>query len=145
MGAYAQAVLQKAADHRDKHIRSVQEYFVVRREAIGARPAFVLIELDMNLPDEAVHHPVIKEMTILAIDMIILDNVRCVSFYHSVELIGPAPAIGCRFIQRRASARRRQPQYCHRHHAPIQDRHPGCHELGSWLPQGARGKVHAFL
>ena len=64
MGAYAQAVLQKAADHRDKYIRSVQEYFLVRREAIGARPAFVLIELDMNLPDEVVHHPVVEEMTI---------------------------------------------------------------------------------
>ena len=61
----------------DKHgLRSVQEYFEFRRDIIGARPAFVLLELDMNLPDEAVHHPVIEEMTILAIDMTILDNVR---------------------------------------------------------------------
>ncbi|KAH9011169.1 terpenoid synthase [Lactarius pseudohatsudake] len=73
-GAYARAVVQQAADRRHKHIRSVEEYFEVRRDTIGARPAFALIELDMNLPDEAVHHPVIEEMTVLAIDMIILDN-----------------------------------------------------------------------
>ncbi|KAH9071470.1 terpenoid synthase [Lactarius deliciosus] len=73
-GAYAQAVVQQAADRRHKHIRSVQGYFEVRRDTIGARPAFALIELDMNLPDEAVHHPVIEEMSMLAIDMIILDN-----------------------------------------------------------------------
>ncbi|KAI9457970.1 terpenoid synthase [Lactarius psammicola] len=73
-GAFAQAMVQKAVDQRNKHIRSVQEYFEVRRDTIGARSAFALIELDMNLPSEAVQHPVIEEMTILAIDMIILDN-----------------------------------------------------------------------
>ncbi|KAH8982765.1 isoprenoid synthase domain-containing protein [Lactarius hatsudake] len=78
--ACAQAVIQKAADRRHKHIRSVEEYFELRRDTIGARPAFALIELDMNLPKEAVHHPVIEEMTILAVDMIILDNVSSASF-----------------------------------------------------------------
>ncbi|KAI9447564.1 terpenoid synthase [Lactarius indigo] len=73
-GAFAQATVQEAADRDHKHIRSVQEYFELRRDTISARPAFALIELDMNLPDEAVSHPVIEEMTILAIDMIILDN-----------------------------------------------------------------------
>ncbi|KAH8981015.1 terpenoid synthase [Lactarius akahatsu] len=72
--ACAQAVIQKAADLRHKRIRSVEEYFELRRDTIGARPAFALIELDMNLPQEAVHHPVIEEMSMLAVDMIILDN-----------------------------------------------------------------------
>ncbi|KAH9030941.1 terpenoid synthase [Lactarius pseudohatsudake] len=73
-GAYTQAVIQQAEDRRHKHIRSVQEYFEVRRDTIGARPAFALIELDINLPDEVIHHPVIEEMATLAVDMIILDN-----------------------------------------------------------------------
>jgi hypothetical protein len=34
----------------------------------------------MNLPEEAVQHPVVEEMTILAIDMIILDNVSRATF-----------------------------------------------------------------
>ncbi|KAI9447576.1 terpenoid synthase [Lactarius indigo] len=72
--ACAQAMVQKTADQRHKRIRSVEEYFDVRRDSIGGRPALALIELDINLPKEAVNHPVIEEMTILAIDMIILDN-----------------------------------------------------------------------
>ncbi|KAH9011170.1 isoprenoid synthase domain-containing protein [Lactarius pseudohatsudake] len=40
----------------------------------GASKTLALVELDMNLPKEAVHHPVIEEMTILAIDMIVLGN-----------------------------------------------------------------------
>ncbi|KAI9433169.1 terpenoid synthase [Lactarius indigo] len=72
--AGAQAMVQKAADRRQKRIRSVEEYFEVRRDSIGARPALALIELDMNLPKEAVQHPVIEEMTMLAIEMVILDN-----------------------------------------------------------------------
>lgn len=80
--AYAKAVVQRAADRRLKHIRSVEEYFEVRRDTIGAKPSFALIELDMNLPDETVKHPVVEELTILAIDMIILDNVGRACFYH---------------------------------------------------------------
>lgn len=36
---------------------------------------FALIELDMKLPEEAVQHHVVEEMTIVAIGMIILDNI----------------------------------------------------------------------
>ena len=98
-GAYAQAVVKKAADQRGKHVRTVQDYLEVRRDTIGARPAFVLIELNMNLPDEAVHHPVVEEMTILAIDMMILDNVGCASFRRVLWLISRALVVGYRFIQ----------------------------------------------
>ncbi|KAH8981004.1 terpenoid synthase [Lactarius akahatsu] len=73
-GAFVRAIVQEAADRDRKHIRSIEEYFELRRDTISARPAFALIELDTNLPDEAVNHPVIEEMTILAVDMIILDN-----------------------------------------------------------------------
>jgi hypothetical protein len=64
------------------YIRTVQEYFEIRRDTIGVKPSFALIELDMNLPDEAVQHPVVGELTLLAIDMIILDNVGRETFYR---------------------------------------------------------------
>ncbi|KAF8266735.1 terpenoid synthase [Lactarius quietus] len=73
-GAYAQAVVQEAADRGHKRIRSVQEYFDLRRVTLGARPSFALIELDKDLPDEAVRHPVVEEITILTVDMISLSN-----------------------------------------------------------------------
>ena len=90
-------------DRGHKHIRSVEEYFEVRRDTIGASPAFALLELDMNLPDEAVHHPVVEEMTLLAADMIILANVGQANFRHLLRLI--EPSVGYCFIQRRAGTR----------------------------------------
>ncbi|KAH9173525.1 terpenoid synthase [Lactarius sanguifluus] len=72
--AYAQAVVQEAADRGHKYVRSVQEYLEVRRDTIGGRPAFSMIELDLNLPDEVVEHPAIEDMTAWAVDMLILDN-----------------------------------------------------------------------
>jgi len=47
----------------------------VRRDTIGAKPSFAILETAMNLPDEAVYHPDIVELSILAIDMILLGNV----------------------------------------------------------------------
>jgi len=73
-GEYAQSVVQQAADRCHKSIRCSKDYFPVRRDTIGAKPAFALIELDMNLPDEAAEHPVIQELNTLAVDMIVLDN-----------------------------------------------------------------------
>jgi hypothetical protein len=59
----------------------------------------------MDLPDEAVHHPVVEEMSILAIDMIILCNVGCASLRRFLMLISRVLAVGYRFIQCRASTR----------------------------------------
>jgi hypothetical protein len=75
-------MVQRVADRRLKYIRSVEEYFEVRRETIGVKLSFALIELDMNLPDEVAKHPVVEELAILAIDMIILDNVGREIFYR---------------------------------------------------------------
>jgi hypothetical protein len=47
----------------------------VRRDTIGAKPSFAILETAMNLPDEAVYHPDIVELSILTIDMILLGNV----------------------------------------------------------------------
>ncbi len=41
----------------------------------------------MNIPDEAVHHPVIEELSILSIDMILLGNVGCTYFRRFLGLI----------------------------------------------------------
>lgn len=47
----------------------------VRRDTIGAKPSFAILETAMNLPDEAVYHPNIVELSIVTIDMILLGNV----------------------------------------------------------------------
>ena len=59
-----------------KHIQTIDEYLEVRRDTIGAKPSFAILETGLeNLTDEAVCHPVINELSILAIDMILLGNV----------------------------------------------------------------------
>ncbi|KAI0295705.1 terpenoid synthase [Russula brevipes] len=73
-GTYTQSVVQQAADRTHKHVRSIQEYLEVRRDTIGAKPSFAILETGMDLPDEAVRHPIIEELAILSIDMILLGN-----------------------------------------------------------------------
>ncbi|KAI0066962.1 terpenoid synthase [Artomyces pyxidatus] len=73
-GTYTQAVVQQAADRVHHHVRSVDEYLEVRRDTIGAKPSFAILETGMNLPDEAVENDIIQRLSILAIDMILLGN-----------------------------------------------------------------------
>ncbi|TBU29047.1 terpenoid synthase [Dichomitus squalens] len=74
---YCQSVVQQAADRDVQHVRTIDSYFENRRENIGARPSFALLELDMDLPDEVMEHPAIVDLTTGAIDMLILGNDIC--------------------------------------------------------------------
>ena len=73
--AYLNSVIQQAADRDNDTIRSIESYFENRRENIGARPSYVPMELDLDLPDEVFYHPVIVELSVHIADLIILDNV----------------------------------------------------------------------
>ncbi|KAI0291779.1 terpenoid synthase [Multifurca ochricompacta] len=73
-GSYMQTVVQQAADRTNKYIPTIEEYFEIRRDNVGTKPSFAIIELEMDLPDEAVNHPTIQELSVLATDMIFLDN-----------------------------------------------------------------------
>lgn len=66
---------QQAEDRSRLHIRDIASYVQVRRRTIGARPSFNILEMDMNLPDEVMHHPVIRELELLSIDLTIIANV----------------------------------------------------------------------
>ena len=71
-----QSVVQQAADRTHAYIRDIDSYLEVRRDTIGAKPSFALLELGMDLPDEVINHPVIKDLSIWVIDMLCLGNVR---------------------------------------------------------------------
>ena len=81
----------------------MDNYMEVRRATIGAMPSFALLGLGLNVPDEAVHHPVIEELSALAADMISLTNVSqdATTYPHNRAKIG----VGYDFIQYRTSAR----------------------------------------
>ena len=67
--------MQEAKDRTNKHIRTIDEYLELRRDTVGAKLCIVILEIGANLPDEAVCHPVIKNLSSLAAEMILLDNV----------------------------------------------------------------------
>ena len=75
----------------------------VRRGTIGALPVFALLGMGLNLPEEAVLHPVIEELSTLAADMISFSNVSqdTTTYPHDEVEIG----VGHSFIQHRASTR----------------------------------------
>lgn len=81
----------------------MDEYMEVRRLTVGARPCFAILGMGLNLPDEAVLHPVVDELSALAADMIALTNVSqyAATCPHDRVKTG----VGRGFIQRRASAR----------------------------------------
>ncbi|THU84488.1 terpenoid synthase [Dendrothele bispora CBS 962.96] len=74
---YVDAVVQQAIDRANDHIRDVEGYFRVRRDTIGAKPSFTLLEFTMDIPDEVMNHPIIQDLTIWCIDMLIIGNDIC--------------------------------------------------------------------
>ena len=91
-----QSLMQKAKDHNHKHFRTIDEYLEIRRDTIGVKPAFAILEIGLNLPDEAVCHPVINELSNLALEMILLDNVSRDATTHMPRL---TVVVGHDFIQ----------------------------------------------
>jgi len=65
------------AKHRDDDVlfQSVGDYLHLQRENIGARPAFFPCQMHLNIPDEALYHPIVVELKYLTCDMIAIDNV----------------------------------------------------------------------
>lgn len=98
-------MVQQAADRSHSYIRDIDSYLEVRRETVAAKPAFALLELGMDLPDEIITHPIIQDLSIWAIDMLSLSNVR--PFCRLVRSDWCTQYIpGHRVVQSRASARR---------------------------------------
>jgi hypothetical protein len=95
---YLEAVVQQAADRGRSFIRSIESYLELRQNTIGAKPSFALLELDMSLPDEVFHHPVIQELTVVTINMICIGNVSIELLPRLVPQIDHLFHIGSRVI-----------------------------------------------
>ncbi|KAG6895365.1 hypothetical protein C0992_001627, partial [Termitomyces sp. T32_za158] len=73
---FTAAVAGQAQDRAQNYIRNIDEYFLIRRDTLGAGPAFAVLEFGLNLPDEVFEDPVIRTLTNVCIDLIILGNVQ---------------------------------------------------------------------
>jgi hypothetical protein len=72
---FLESIVQQAIDRDGRQIRNVQSYIDMRRDTGGVRPALVLIELGLDIPDDVFLHPAIEVMMTATNDMICLDNV----------------------------------------------------------------------
>ncbi|KAJ7493620.1 terpenoid synthase [Mycena latifolia] len=75
--AYTHSVVEQAVDRDQNIIRTVDSYIAVRRDTIGAKPSFVVLEFGMDLPDEVLQHPTMVALTNTTIDLLILGNDLC--------------------------------------------------------------------
>lgn len=78
---YMDAVVQQAEDRTKNHIRTFESYLEVRRDTIGAKPSFAVLELEMDLPDEVFNHPTLENLRMWVIDMLCIGNVRLFMFF----------------------------------------------------------------
>ena len=80
---YLQALVV-SAQHRDDDIllQSVEEYILFRRD-VGIHPTIFPYLFHLNIPDEALFHPVVIEMEYVIGDLAALDNVSLRTFCFS--------------------------------------------------------------
>lgn len=74
-GHYMDAVVQQAEDRTRHRIRGLNSYLEVRRDTIGAKPSFAILELEMELPDDVFNHPILENIRLWVIDMLCIGNV----------------------------------------------------------------------
>ena len=71
---YLEAVGQQAVERDCFQLRTVENYFEIRRNTIGTRPSFVVLEFKMDILDDVMAHPSIVTLTDASTDMIAICN-----------------------------------------------------------------------
>ena len=75
MDEYLEGVVQESIDRKDHRILDIKSYIDARRRTCGMKPAFTIIELGLDIPDEVMAHPAIQQMMLAAVDITALFNV----------------------------------------------------------------------
>ena len=71
---YTEAVVQQALERDNSQLRTVENYFEIRRNTIGARPSMVIHEVHFDIPDDVKQHPSIVALELACVDMIAIGN-----------------------------------------------------------------------
>ncbi|ROV94058.1 hypothetical protein VMCG_08230 [Cytospora schulzeri] len=71
---YLHGVAQQAEDRHASYVRDVDSYLQVRRKTVGVIPSLNMLEMGMDIPDEVMEHPVIRELMSLGSDLVFISN-----------------------------------------------------------------------
>jgi len=68
------SVIERTKDRDHDYVRSLAEYFAIRRNTIGSEPSFVMLEMTLDIPEDVYSHEIISKLMTCATDMIVLSN-----------------------------------------------------------------------
>ena len=78
MKLYVDAVVQQSEDRTHDRLRTIDEYWIIRRHSSGCYPSFALMELELDFPEEVYRHPLLERMRDCALYLISAGNVSSV-------------------------------------------------------------------
>ena len=73
--AYTKSIILEAEDRVAGHLRTVNDYIILRRDTCGAKPTFSFFGLGLNIPSEVFDNPCMISLTENATDLIAITNV----------------------------------------------------------------------
>lgn len=74
--SYVESVARQAEHRSQSRILDLDSYFPLRRNTSGAPSTIILWEMDLDIPDDVRNHPTIRRLETLAVDLIVIANVR---------------------------------------------------------------------
>ena len=73
--AYTNSVILEAEDRVAGHLRTVNDYMILRRDTCGAKPTFSFFGLGLNIPNVVFDNPLMISLIENATDLIAITNV----------------------------------------------------------------------
>ena len=131
---YMRSMILEAEDRAVGHVRTVNDYMILRRNTCAARPTFAFYGLGLNIPSEVFDNPHMISLIENAADLVALTNV---SHFITTELnpilIGLQKIKGYAFISPRAFMWTRWTQHHHCHNARTRSRSAAGVILDFWM------------
>ena len=81
--AYTKSVILEAEDRVAGHLRTVNDYIILRRDTCGAKPPFSFFGLGLNIPNEVFDNPLVISLIENAADLVAITNVSLIFFDKS--------------------------------------------------------------
>ena len=73
--AYTKSIILEAEDRVAGHLRTVNDYMILRRDTCGAKPTFSFFGLGLNIPNTVFDNPLMMSLIENATDLIAITNV----------------------------------------------------------------------
>ena len=72
---YMKSMIKEAEDRENKRVRTVDDYLQLRRETFAAQASISFLSFGLELPEEVLLHPVMKNLTLASTDILCIINV----------------------------------------------------------------------